>query len=65
MSNMEKEQFTYDIFKQAYDQDPAIQNLVKDFNEKGVKLGKDKDVDVQPQTGGDTVSQMAKRATDL
>tara|TARA_B100001248_G_C27105090_1_gene328744 strand:- start:66 stop:278 length:213 start_codon:yes stop_codon:yes gene_type:complete len=66
MNNMDMQQFDYDGFKQVYDANPELQNLVKNFDEKGVTLGTkqeaDSDAPVQSDAP-DEVDQMAKRAT--
>lgn len=70
MQNVGGELFDYGTFKAAYDSDPRLKNMIADFNEKGIELKtKEKSsasasqADAPP--GGDTVSQMAKSATDL
>ena len=65
MQNVESEQFSYEVFKAAFDQDPAIQNVVQDFDEKMIKLGDKPSLDAEPDADGDSVGTMAKRATDL
>ena len=72
MQNVGSEQFTFDSFKAAYDSDPTIKPLVKNFNKDGIEpatqaQSPEDDTD-GPEVGdnkGDTVGQMAKRATDL
>lgn len=69
MQNVGGEQFDYDTFKNLYDTDERVKTMVKNFDQQGLelKLSTDNDLD-QPQqdaTGDNTVSQMAKRATDL
>jgi hypothetical protein len=66
MKNMGSEQFSYDTFKAAYDADPRIKPLVKNFDQEGIELATDAESpdEVQQQDAtGDTVNQMAKRAT--
>ena len=69
MQNVESEQFDYGTFVAAFETDPRVKTMVKNFNEKGVEV-KTKNQS-QPVTGGtgdegsDTVAQMAKSATDL
>lgn len=69
MQNVGGEQFDYGTFKAAYDTDPRVKTMVADFNEKGVspKTAAEPDKTSQADTdpGKDTVSQMAKRATDV
>ena len=69
MQNVGAEQFDYGTFKAAYDTDPRVKTMVKDFNEKGVTpqtaSEPDEDSQADPDPESDKVSQMAKRATDL
>ena len=68
MQNVGNVQFSYDILKQAYDTDPAVKDLIKNFDKDTVTLASDDAVDNLPAAQADndqTVSQMAKRATDL
>jgi len=62
-------QFDYDVFKNAYDTDPQIAELVDDFNSQGLIINKSSgETDLEPQQDRDddnSVSQMAKQATDL
>ena len=63
---MDMQQFDYDGFKQVYDANPDLQNLVKNFDEKGVTLGTKQEADSEApvQTDSpDEVDQMAKQAT--
>lgn len=70
MQNIGRGQFTYEVFKAAYDSDPRLQELVSDFDDDRIEL-KDKetdDLDVDnntPDNDGKSVSQMAKSAVDL
>lgn len=59
-------QFDYESFKQSYDANIDLQNLVQ-FDPDGVTVGIDSSdkVDSPEPDGGDTVGAMAKRATDL
>ena len=68
MANMGGEAFAYGTFKNAYDSDPRVKEMVKDFNEDGINLKTKEDADAGDaggSQGGDDVSQMAKRATDV
>lgn len=69
MQNVGGEQFDYGTFKAAYDTDPRVKTMVQDFNEKGITPKTSKKPDGMDQTDPDpesnTVSQMAKSATDL
>lgn len=38
MSKFGENQINYESFKLMYDSDTKLQNLVKDFNEKGIRL---------------------------
>ena len=70
MQNVGGEQFDYDTFVAAYETDPRIKTMVKNYNKTGIepKTAKE-DPNEAPQgdsqDGGDTVNQMAKRATDV
>lgn len=67
MQNQGRGQFTYEVFKAAFDSDPRIQNIVADFDESSITLKTSEmdDVAVDPAAGGDSVGTMAKRAVDL
>jgi hypothetical protein len=66
MKNMGSEQFGYESFKLAYDSDPRIKPLVKNFDQEGITLATDTEAEPTAQQGttsSNSVSQMAKRAT--
>lgn len=69
MQNVGGEQFDFGTFKAAYDTDPRVKTMVKDFNDIGItpKTAKEPEASSQADApeGGDTVAQMAKNATDL
>lgn len=68
MQNVGGEQFDYGTFKAAYDTDPRVKTMVKDFNEKGVTPKTANEPEETPQAepaGGDKVAAMAKSATNL
>jgi len=70
MQNVGGEQFDYGTFKAAYDTDPRVKTMVTNFNKKGiVPKTATQDTEDAPQgdreQGADTVSTMAKRATDV
>ena len=70
MQNMGRGQFTYDVFKAAYDADPKLQQLVKNFDKDTIELKTSETDDVEGLPGNpgrpeDTVGKMAKNATDL
>ena len=68
MQNMGGESFVYGTFKNAYDTDPRVKEMIKDFSEEGITLKTKEDAEQAPTSsddGGDTVSQMAQSATDV
>lgn len=73
MQNVDAEQFSFESFKAAYDTDPRIKPLIKNFDRSGIEPatqnelegGDDDDAAVASDGDGDTVGQMAQRATDL
>ena len=63
---MDMQQFDYDGFKQVYDANPELQNLVKNFDDKGVTLATDAEADSDAPVQSDApdeVDQIAQRAT--
>lgn len=68
MQNVESEQFDYGTFVAAFETDPRIKTMVKNFTEQGIEV---KTKNAVQQTSGasgeesDKVAQMAKRATDV
>lgn len=68
MRKMGHGEFTFDVFKAAYDADPKLKELVKNFDKDKIQL-KSSEVDDLPaqDDGGDdnTVANMAKSANDL
>lgn len=70
MQNMGRGQFTYDVFKAAYDADPKLQELVKNFDQDKIEFKTSETDDVEkikgnPGRPSDTVGKMAKNAVDL
>lgn len=68
MQNMGRGQFSYDVFKAAYDEDPKLQELVTNFDQKKIELKSSETDDLSPSkdtSSGNKISSMAKRATDL
>ena len=67
MQNMGNQQFDYESFKAAYDSDPRIQEIVKDFNQDMISLKTREmdDIKTTKNKGKNTVKTMAKRAVDL
>ena len=67
-----RQQFNYDVFKNAYDSDTRLQNIVKDFDQSKITLNSDESDDLKTSSDSDkkskskdTVSKMAKDAVDL
>ena len=68
MKKQQRGQFNFDVFKLAYDADPKLQELVKNFDQEQIELKQSEtdDLPTQKDTANpDAVSDMAKRATDL
>jgi hypothetical protein len=68
MQNVGAEQFDYGTFKAAYDTDPRLKAMIQNFSEKGIEPKTKKQATDTPQgdtAGKDTVSKMAKSATDI
>ena len=68
MRKMGHGEFTFDVFKVAYDSDPRLQELVKNFDKDRIDLKSNEVDDLPAQNGGDgddTVASMAKSANDL
>lgn len=68
MQNVGAESFDYGTFKAAYDVDPRVKAMIKDFSKHGITPKTKNELDDGATTssdGGNTVSNMAKRATDL
>ena len=68
MQNIGMEDFSYDSFKLAYDNDEVIQALTHRFDQNGVELQtkaqKDQETRaVEKEKSANVVSQMAKSAT--
>jgi hypothetical protein len=67
MQNVNNQQFTFDTFKAAYDSDPKVQDIVKNFDRNKIELKTSSADDISPKEprSKNKVSQMAKRAVDL
>ena len=70
MQNQGRQQFNYEVFKAAYDADPRLQKLVKNFDQTKIELKTSEVDDVEglpgnPGAPSDTVGKMAKNATDV
>lgn len=68
MQNVEGEQFDYGTFKAAYDTDPRIKTMTKNFNQQGIEPKTANTIDdtsQQQDSQGNEVEKMAKDATNL
>ena len=69
MQNVGAETFDFETFKAAYDTDPRIKSMIKNFDKRGIEPKTKKEIaggdGTTASTGTDTVSSMAKRATNL
>lgn len=68
MQNVESEQFSFDVLKAAYDSDPTIQELIKNFDQNKIELNTgnaSKDFEPKKRAPKNTVKNMAKSAVDL
>lgn len=67
MINMGVPQFDYDSMKFAHDNDPRIENIVKDFTQDTITLKTSEvdDLEKPKARRKDTVKNMAKKAVDL
>lgn len=54
----------YETFKSIYDTSPAIQNLVKNFNDRGIELNVPGAPDAEPQGDGTQTPQDSQAAVD-
>ena len=54
----------YETFKSIYDSNPAIQNLVKNFNDQGIELNVPGAPDAEPQGDGTQTSKDSQAAVD-
>jgi hypothetical protein len=67
MRNNKIPEFNYDLLKMAYDTDPRLQQIIKNFDQNSIEFSRGsidnltKDVD----TSGSKVKQMAMQAVDL
>ena len=69
MSNVGNPQFDFGTFKAAYDTDPRIKTMVKNFDKIGIEVKTQNELEGEPTStapaSGDKVGQMAKNAVDL
>jgi len=54
----------YETFKSMYDSSPAIQNLVKSFNDQGIELNVPGAPDAEPKGDGTKTPQDSQAAVD-
>jgi hypothetical protein len=54
----------YETFKSIYDSSPAIQNLVKNFNDRGIELNVPGASDTEPKGDGTQTPQDSQAAVD-
>jgi hypothetical protein len=54
----------YETFKAIYDSSPAIQNLVKNFNDRGIELNVPGAPDEEPKGDGTQTAQDSQAAVD-
>lgn len=60
------QQFSYETLVAAHSADPRLQNIITDFNKEEVVFKQSEVDDLKdPQAGGNSISTMAKRATDV
>ena len=68
---MDAQEYSYETFDAAYNADPALKNIVDNYNGQEIVLIKDKEVAAKAKEvaakakGKSDVKKMAKRATDL
>lgn len=70
MQNQGKGEFTYDVFKAAYDADQRLQKIVTNFDQEKIEFKSSETDDLEDLPGNpgrpsDTVGKMAKNAVDL
>lgn len=65
LRNAGVQQFSYETFTAAFEQDPRLQKLVNNFNSKEIIFKQPGMQDVSADQTGDRVGQMAQRATNL
>tara|TARA_R110000851_G_scaffold34858_2_gene92273 strand:+ start:451 stop:660 length:210 start_codon:yes stop_codon:yes gene_type:complete len=63
MQNALQVQFTYEVFKSAYDADPGIADIVKNFDETQIEFSDGDKTPTANVKGDNTVANMAKSAT--
>lgn len=64
--NAGDQSFNYDTLVNAHENDPAVKNLIKNFNQDAADLSTDISADGDSgQDSENTVDAMAKRALDL
>lgn len=66
MKNFGENQINYDSFKLVHDSDPSIQNLIKDFDENGIRLNTQAEQSElrDVERSGDRIKQTASKAAE-
>lgn len=69
MHNMHQEAFSYETLLAAYQADPRVSEIVKDFDQKSITLKTSEVDDIETQQPSaqqsNKVSQMAAKAVDI
>lgn len=68
MQNVDREHFSYESFKKAFDTDERLKGLIANFDSKGIELKTQQSNTIKTPTTPDSkskVKSMAKRATNL
>jgi hypothetical protein len=65
LRNAGVQQFSYDTFTAAFDQDPRLQKLVNNYNSEEIFFQQSGADAGRADTGQDAIGQMAKRATNV
>lgn len=65
LRNAGVQQFSYETFTAAFEQDPRLQKLVNNFNSQEIIFKQPGMQGNSADQTGDQVGQMAQRATDL
>ena len=67
MQNLGRGQFSYEVLKVSYDADPRLQDIITNFDQDVIELKQSEmdDLPAQDASSDNTVSSMAKSATDI
>ncbi len=67
MHNAKFPEFDYDTFKVAYDTDPKLQQIVKNFDQSHIEFSRGSIDNLEKSTDQrkDNISNLAKKAVDL